>query len=56
MTDNIANLRNYQIQLQQVDQALINDPDDEELKLLQKELNVSNSQIERRILTLYFFH
>ena len=41
MTDNLANLRNYQIQLQQVETALVNEPDNEDLKKLQVDLNVS---------------
>ena len=41
MTDNLANLRNYQIQLQQVETALATDPDNEDLKKLQIDLNVN---------------
>lgn len=41
MGENLANLKNYQIQLQQVETALVNDPDNEELKKLQSDLTVS---------------
>ncbi|XP_017461484.1 PREDICTED: survival of motor neuron-related-splicing factor 30-like, partial [Rhagoletis zephyria] len=36
--DNIANVRNYQIQLQQVETALAAEPDNEEMKILKKDL------------------
>ncbi len=38
--DNIANVRNYQIQLQQVETALAAEPDNEEMKILKKDLEV----------------
>lgn len=41
--DNIANVRNYQIQLQQVETALAAEPDNEEMKILKKDLEVCSS-------------
>lgn len=41
MSENLANLKNYKLQLQQVETALVNEPDNEELKKLQEDLNVS---------------
>jgi len=38
-----ANLRNYQIQLQQVEAALTSDPDNNELNKLKTDLQVSQS-------------
>lgn len=38
MSDNLANLRNYQIQLEQVETALVNDAENEELKKLRADL------------------
>ena len=40
MGDNSANLRNYQIQLQQVEAALLSDPDNAELVKLKDDLLV----------------
>lgn len=41
MSENAANLRNYQIQLQQVEAALLSDPDNAELVKLKDDLQVS---------------
>lgn len=41
MSDNLANIRNYKIQLRQVEMSLINEPDNDDLKTLQHDLNVS---------------
>lgn len=43
MSDNLANLRNYKIQLRQVEMSLINDPNSEDLITLKNDLNVSKS-------------
>ena len=42
MSENAANLRNYQIQLQQVEAALLSDADNAELVKLKDDLLVSN--------------
>ncbi|KPM04786.1 survival motor neuron-like protein [Sarcoptes scabiei] len=39
MSDNLANLRNYKIQLRQVEMSLKTDPDNEDLKKLHEDLN-----------------
>ncbi|KAH9422048.1 survival of motor neuron-related-splicing factor 30 [Dermatophagoides pteronyssinus] len=39
MSDNLANIRNYKIQLRQVEMSLINEPDNDDLKTLQHDLN-----------------
>ena len=41
MSDNLANIRNYKIQLRQVEMSLINEPDNDDLKTLKHDLNVS---------------
>lgn len=55
MSDNLANLRNYKIQLRQVEMSLKTDPDNEDLKKLHEDLNVGNNLIVVKLIFLTFF-